>query len=44
MIADRVGIMKQGRVAAIRQREDFAHQDLEEMYMHQMQEAGAAEE
>ena len=43
MIADRVGIMKQGRVAAIHQREDFAHQDLEEMYLHQMQEAGAAE-
>jgi ABC-2 type transport system ATP-binding protein len=37
MIADRVGIMKQGRLVATRERADFKHADLEEIYMHEMQ-------
>jgi len=36
MIADRVGIMKQGRLVAIREKQDFKHEDLEEIYMHEM--------
>ena len=39
MIADRVGIMKQGRLVAVRERQDFKHADLEEIYIHEMQEA-----
>jgi len=39
IIADRVGIMKQGRLVAIRQRQDFKHADLEEIYMREMQAA-----
>ena len=39
MIADRVGIMKQGRLVAIREKQEFRHQDLEEIYMHEMQAA-----
>ena len=37
MIADRVGIMKQGRLVAVRERDDFKHADLEEIYIHEMQ-------
>jgi ABC-2 type transport system ATP-binding protein len=36
-IADRVGIMKQGRLVALHQREDFQHADLEEIYLRQME-------
>ena len=36
-IADHVGIMKQGRLVAIRKRSDFKHADLEEIYMREMQ-------
>lgn len=36
IIADRVGIMKQGRLVAIRKRQKFKHADLEEIYMHEM--------
>jgi ABC-2 type transport system ATP-binding protein len=36
-IADRVGIMKQGRLVAVRERSDFKHADLEEIYMREMQ-------
>ncbi len=39
MIADRVGIMKQGRLVAIRKKQDFKHADLEEIYMHEMEAA-----
>ena len=39
MIADRVGIMKQGRLVAVREKEDFKHADLEEIYIHEMQAA-----
>jgi ABC-2 type transport system ATP-binding protein len=39
LIADRVGIMKQGRLVAIRKKQDFKHADLEEIYMHEMQAA-----
>ena len=42
MIADRVGIMKQGRLVAIREKEDFKHEDLEQIYMHEMQAAESA--
>jgi ABC-2 type transport system ATP-binding protein len=38
-IADRVGIMKQGRLVAIRKKEDFKHADLEEIYINEMQAA-----
>lgn len=41
IIADRVGIMKQGRLVAIRKREDFKHADLEQIYMREMQAAEA---
>jgi ABC-2 type transport system ATP-binding protein len=41
MIADRVGIMKQGRLVAVRKREDFKHADLEAIYMHEMEAAEA---
>ena len=37
MVADRVGIMKQGRLVAVREKEDFKHEDLEQIYMHEMQ-------
>ena len=36
-IADHVGIMKQGRLVAIRKRSEFKHADLEEIYMREMQ-------
>jgi len=36
---NRVGIMKQGRLVAIRKRRDFKHADLEEIYMCEMQAA-----
>lgn len=36
LIADRVAIMKQGRVVAVRQRSEFVHQDLEEIYLSHM--------
>ncbi|UCE48245.1 MAG: ABC transporter ATP-binding protein [Phycisphaerales bacterium] len=39
IIADRVGIMKQGRLVAIRKKQDFKHADLEDIYMHEMQAA-----
>ncbi len=39
MIADRVGIMKQGRLVAIRRREDFKHADLEQIYIREMESA-----
>ncbi len=39
MIADRVGIMKQGRLVAIRKREDFKHADLEQIYIREMESA-----
>ena len=42
IIADRVGIMKQGRLVAIRERQDFKHADLEEIYMTEMQAAASA--
>ncbi|MDI6451282.1 hypothetical protein [Anaerobaca lacustris] len=35
-IADHVGIMKQGRLVAIRKRNDFKHADLEEIYLREM--------
>ena len=38
-IADRVGIMKQGRLVATRKRDEFKHADLEEIYIHEMQTA-----
>ncbi len=41
IIADRVGIMKQGRLVAIRKRQDFKHADLEQIYMREMQAAEA---
>jgi ABC-2 type transport system ATP-binding protein len=43
IIADRVGIMKQGRLVAIRKREDFKHADLEQIYMREMQAAETVE-
>ena len=39
MIADRVGIMKQGRLVAVREKQDFKHADLEGIYIHEMQTA-----
>lgn len=36
IIADRVGIMKQGRLVAVRKKQDFKHADLEEIYMQEM--------
>ena len=38
-IADRVGIMKQGRLVAIRKRDEFRHADLEAIYIHEMEAA-----
>ena len=32
-----VCIMKQGRLVAVREKEDFKHEDLEQIYMHEMQ-------
>jgi ABC-2 type transport system ATP-binding protein len=37
-IADRVGIMKEGRLAMIRTREEFLEEDLERIYLDYMQE------
>ena len=42
MIADRVGIMKQGRLVAVRKKQDFKHADLEEIYMREMEAAEVA--
>ena len=42
IIADRVGIIKQGRLVAIRKREQFKHADLEAIYIHQMETAEAS--
>ena len=39
LIADRVGIMKQGRLVAVRKKQDFKHADLEEIYIREMQAA-----
>jgi ABC-2 type transport system ATP-binding protein len=36
-IADRVGIMKQGRLVATRKKDEFKHADLEAIYIHEMQ-------
>ena len=36
-IADRVGIMKQGRLVATRKRNEFKHADLEAIYIHEME-------
>ncbi len=38
-IADRVGIMKEGRLVMIRTREEFLEEDLEKIYLDYMQEA-----
>lgn len=38
-IADRVGIMKQGRLVAVREKADFRHADLEEIYLTEMEAA-----
>lgn len=40
-IADRVGIMKQGRLVAIREKADFRHADLERIYLTEMEAAEA---
>ncbi len=40
-IADRVGIMKQGRLVAVREKADFRHADLEEIYLTEMEAANA---
>jgi len=37
-IADRVGIMKEGRLVMVRTREEFLEEDLEKIYMNYMQE------
>jgi ABC-2 type transport system ATP-binding protein len=37
-IADRVGIMKEGRLVMVRTREEFLEDDLEKIYMNYMQE------
>jgi ABC-2 type transport system ATP-binding protein len=37
-IADRVGIMKKGRLVMVRTREEFLEEDLEQIYMNYMQE------
>jgi len=42
IIADRVGIMKRGRLVAIRKREEFKYADLEAIYIHQMEAAEAS--
>jgi len=41
VIADRVGIMKQGRLVAVRKKQNFKHADLEQIYMREMQAAEA---
>jgi len=41
-IADRVGIMKEGRLVMLRDREEFLEEDLEKIYLDYMQEAVAA--
>lgn len=38
-LADRVGIMKDGRLVMIRARDEFLHDDLERIYLDYMQEA-----
>ena len=38
-MADRVGIMKDGRLVMIRARDEFLHDDLERIYLDYMQEA-----
>ena len=38
-IADRVGIMKEGRLVMLRDREEFLEEDLEKIYLDYMQEA-----
>jgi len=40
-IADRVGIMKEGRLVMIRTREEFLEEDLEKIYLDYMQESAA---
>ena len=37
-IADRVGIMKEGRLVMVRTRQEFMEDDLEKIYMDYMQE------
>lgn len=41
-IADRVGIMKQGRLVAMREKADFRHADLEQIYLTEMAAAESA--
>jgi len=41
-LADRVGIMKEGRLVMIRTREDFLEEDLEKIYLDYMQEEAIA--
>lgn len=41
VIADRVGIMKEGRLVMVRTREEFLKDDLEKIYLEYMQEAAA---
>jgi hypothetical protein len=36
----RVGIMRQGCLVAVGKRQDFKHTNIEEIYMHEMQEVG----
>ncbi|GAJ00352.1 unnamed protein product, partial [marine sediment metagenome] len=38
-IADRVGIMKEGRLVMVRNREEFLEDNLEKIYLEYMQEA-----
>ena len=38
VVADRVGIMKEGRLVMVRTREEFLHDDLERIYLDYMQE------
>ena len=40
-IADRVGIMKDGRLVMLRTRDEFLEDDLEKIYLDYMQEAVA---
>jgi ABC-2 type transport system ATP-binding protein len=41
-VADRVGIMKEGRLAMVRTREEFLEENLEKIYLDYMQEVAAA--
>jgi ABC-2 type transport system ATP-binding protein len=41
MVADRVGIMKEGRLVMMRTREEFLEEDLEKIYLDYMQEVAA---